>query len=186
MERRILLSRREAALPGRMRRCTTCHPAMTRPFGLLTPRYAKRIRRQGPTFRSPVGRSMAEKRIAGVRLARGRYKSVRGEYYGTPKEVWGFRAARAAPTSPEQAARTFLATNTELFELEPASPRTARCPRVCSRRPSATRSATAKTGGGLVFDPNPVSATWNAAGRRRRWKGYFGGGGSGRCRRTRA
>lgn len=68
---------------------------------------------------------MAEKRIAGIRLARGRYKSVRGEYYGTPKEIWGFRTARTAVSaeraaqSPEQAARAFLSANSEIFELEP-------------------------------------------------------------------
>ena len=63
---------------------------------------------------------MAEKRIAGVRLTRGRYKSVHGEHYGTPKEVWGFRTAQAAvaPRSPERAARAFLSANTDLFGLE--------------------------------------------------------------------
>jgi Zn-dependent metalloprotease len=60
---------------------------------------------------------MAQRRIAGARLKRGLYKSVRGEFYGTPKEVWGFRTARAAGL-PEQAARNFLSANSELFELE--------------------------------------------------------------------
>lgn len=60
---------------------------------------------------------MAQKRIAGARLKRGLYKSVRGEFYGTPKEVWGFRTSRAAGL-PEQAARNFLSANTGLFELE--------------------------------------------------------------------
>lgn len=72
--------------------------------------------REGP-FRSPGEGDVAGKRIAGIRLKRGLYKSVRGEHYGTPKEVWGFRTARAA-VSPEQAARRFLAANTGLFQLE--------------------------------------------------------------------
>ena len=42
---------------------------------------------------------------------------MRGEFYGTPKEVWGFRTARAAGL-PEQAARDFLSANSGLFELE--------------------------------------------------------------------
>ena len=58
------------------------------------------------------------KRISGQLLKRGRFKSVRGEYYDTPKEVWGFQTAaqRSAPTT---AARSFLLANTDLFELEP-------------------------------------------------------------------
>jgi len=60
---------------------------------------------------------MAEKRIAGVRLKRGRYKSVPGEHYGTPKEVWGFRTT-TAHGSPQGAARAFLAANAEPFGLE--------------------------------------------------------------------
>ena len=60
---------------------------------------------------------MAEKRTAGIRLKRGRYKSVSGEHYGTPKEVWGFRTA-AARGSPQGAARAFLTANAEPFALE--------------------------------------------------------------------
>ena len=60
---------------------------------------------------------MAAKRNAGMRLKRGRYKSVPGEHYGTPKEVWGFRTA-AARGSPQGAARAFLAANADPFQLE--------------------------------------------------------------------
>ena len=54
----------------------------------------------------------------GLRLKGGRYRSVRGEHYGTPKEVWSFRTPRSA-ASPERAARDFLAANAGLFGLEP-------------------------------------------------------------------
>ena len=60
---------------------------------------------------------MANTRVVGKRLKRGQFKSTVGEFYGTPKEVWGFRT-RAAPGSPENVARGFLAANTALFELE--------------------------------------------------------------------
>src|SRR5258706_10040739 len=60
---------------------------------------------------------MAEKRTARIRLKRGRYKSVSGEHYGTPKEVWGFRTP-AARGSPQGAARAFLTANAEPFALE--------------------------------------------------------------------
>jgi Fungalysin metallopeptidase (M36)/Fungalysin/Thermolysin Propeptide Motif len=50
-------------------------------------------------------------------LQRGDFKSIRGDYYGTPKEVWNFRTAaqRGTPTS---IARGFLLANAKLFELE--------------------------------------------------------------------
>jgi hypothetical protein len=55
--------------------------------------------------------------LAGARLKRGKFKSVKGEFYGTPKEVWGFRtAARRKP--PRSVARDFLRANSSLFELE--------------------------------------------------------------------
>lgn len=60
---------------------------------------------------------MADKSIAGESLKRGRYKSTRGEYYGTPKEVWNFRTT-ARPGSPQRAARRFLLANADLFKLE--------------------------------------------------------------------
>ncbi len=60
---------------------------------------------------------MASTRVVGKRLKRGQFKSTVGEFYGTPKEVWGFRT-RAAPGSPETVAQGFLAANTTLFELE--------------------------------------------------------------------
>ncbi len=53
---------------------------------------------------------------AGMRLKKGAYKSVPGEYYGTPKEAWGFITPgnRGAPTA---VARAFLDANRELFDL---------------------------------------------------------------------
>ena len=38
---------------------------------------------------------MANTRVVGKRLKRGQFKSTVGEFYGTPKEVWGFRTAPA-------------------------------------------------------------------------------------------
>ncbi len=60
---------------------------------------------------------MADKRVAGMRLKRGSYKSVPGKHYGTPKEVWGFRTAPARG-SPRAAARSYLSSNTDVFGLE--------------------------------------------------------------------
>ena len=60
---------------------------------------------------------MAQKRVTRGRLKRGQYKSVPGEHYGTPKEVWGFRTP-ATRGSPQSAARAFLAANADLFQLE--------------------------------------------------------------------
>jgi hypothetical protein len=60
---------------------------------------------------------MGTKRIASIRLKLGRHKSVPGEHYGTPKEVWGFRTA-AARGSPQGAARAFLGANADAFALE--------------------------------------------------------------------
>ena len=54
----------------------------------------------------------------GLRLKRGRYRAVRGEHYGTPKEIWSFRTPRS-PEPPERAARDFLSANAALFGLEP-------------------------------------------------------------------
>lgn len=56
--------------------------------------------------------------MADKTLTRGRYKSVRGAHYRTPKEVWGFRT-RATGGSPATVAKQFLAANTRLFALEP-------------------------------------------------------------------
>lgn len=62
---------------------------------------------------------MAQKRISGIALKRGRYKAVPGEHYGTPKEVYGFRTRRVpAAGAPAQAARAFLSANAALFGLE--------------------------------------------------------------------
>jgi hypothetical protein len=65
--------------------------------------------------------------IRGASLAGARFKRVPGKYYGTPKEVWGFRTApmrtRAkakGPARPERAARQFMASNAGLFGLDPA------------------------------------------------------------------
>ncbi|MGH8678209.1 MAG: hypothetical protein ACREUQ_07660, partial [Burkholderiales bacterium] len=59
---------------------------------------------------------MVDKYRIGKRLRNGAYKSVSGEYYGTPKEVWGFRAGaqRGASTS---IALAFIAANRRIFEL---------------------------------------------------------------------
>jgi Zn-dependent metalloprotease len=52
------------------------------------------------------------------RLKSGKFKSVPGEFYGTPKEVYGFRT-KSTPASAEKVAQSFLLANSELFELEP-------------------------------------------------------------------
>jgi hypothetical protein len=49
-------------------------------------------------------------------LRQGRYKIVPGNFYGTPKEVWGFRQ-RIPEGTPNQMARRFLAANAELLGL---------------------------------------------------------------------
>ena len=51
------------------------------------------------------------------RLKRRGYKQVPGEFYGTPKEVWGFRT-EASGSAPRGIARDFLGANTDLFEIE--------------------------------------------------------------------
>lgn len=60
---------------------------------------------------------MARTHNIGKQLKRGNYRSEKGKYYGTPKEVWGF-VSRAAKASPEDVARGFLTANAALFELE--------------------------------------------------------------------
>ncbi len=60
---------------------------------------------------------MASNPAPGHRLKEGQYKSTQGEFYATPKEVWGFRA-KASAGSPQSVARGFLAANSGLFELE--------------------------------------------------------------------
>lgn len=61
---------------------------------------------------------MASKKLDGGKLKRGSYKAVHGEFYGTPKEVWGFRSA-AASANPAAVARAFLEANSALFDFEP-------------------------------------------------------------------
>jgi len=56
-------------------------------------------------------------RMAARRLKRGEYRASMGRYYGTPKEVWGFRT-RASTQPIAKTAATFLAANRGLFELE--------------------------------------------------------------------
>jgi hypothetical protein len=51
---------------------------------------------------------------AGKKLKRRQYKQVAGEFYGTPKEVWGFQTS-ADSRSAEDVARAFLKANTDLF-----------------------------------------------------------------------
>lgn len=53
-----------------------------------------------------------------MKLKRGSFKFEKPEYFGTPKEVWNFRA-RARRGSVVDIARTFLEANIELFKLEP-------------------------------------------------------------------
>src|SRR5215510_2791554 len=60
---------------------------------------------------------MALKQIAGKKLKHGQYKKVPGEFYGTPKEVWGFQTKKDS-RSPDDVARSFLKSNTALFGLE--------------------------------------------------------------------
>ena len=49
-------------------------------------------------------------------LREGSYRTVPGEFYGTPKELWGFRSARGSG-SAMQVAREFLRANQELLGL---------------------------------------------------------------------
>src|SRR5690242_9738823 len=58
--------------------------------------------------------------MAGKRLQKGQYRKVPGRFYGTPKEVWGFRT-RASTRAGAAVAREFLFANRELFKLEPAA-----------------------------------------------------------------
>jgi len=48
------------------------------------------------------------------RLALRSFKTVPGQHYGTPKEVWGFRSSRVRG-GPVAAARAFIAANAELL-----------------------------------------------------------------------
>jgi Zn-dependent metalloprotease len=54
--------------------------------------------------------------IAMTPLKQSRYKAVPGQYYKTPKEIWGFRA-KAARGKPAERARAFLKANRALFGL---------------------------------------------------------------------
>ncbi len=60
-------------------------------------------------------------------LARGSYRAVPGEWYGTPKEIWGFHV-QSRSTSAVEAARDFLSANARLLgltkQLDGISPRT--------------------------------------------------------------
>lgn len=49
-------------------------------------------------------------------LRRGSYKTVPGEFYGTPKELWGFRSPRSRGR-PADIAERFLLANAELLGL---------------------------------------------------------------------
>ncbi len=49
-------------------------------------------------------------------LRKGSYRTVPGEFYGTPKEVWGFRSA-ARKARPESIAREFLDANAKLLGI---------------------------------------------------------------------
>jgi hypothetical protein len=60
---------------------------------------------------------MSDKNRSGLRLKRGRYKTIAGQYYRTPKEIWNFRTA-AREGAPESTAREFIVANAALFKLE--------------------------------------------------------------------
>ena len=45
--------------------------------------------------------------MAGKRLQKGQYQAVPGKYYGTPKEVWGFRT-RASSRAVQSSCGRFL------------------------------------------------------------------------------
>jgi Zn-dependent metalloprotease len=62
-------------------------------------------------------------------LRKGSFKVVPGEWYGTPKEVWGFRSAKCEG-KPATMAREFLHANRELFKLEPDLSDLSKKPRV--------------------------------------------------------
>lgn len=49
-------------------------------------------------------------------LKKGTYKTVPGEYYGTPKEVWGFR--KKGTGRPRDIAKNFLIANADLLGLD--------------------------------------------------------------------
>ena len=55
--------------------------------------------------------------MAGRQLRKGQYRSTPGKYYGTPKEVWGFRT-RASARPVRAVAVDFLIANRDLYELE--------------------------------------------------------------------
>jgi hypothetical protein len=52
-------------------------------------------------------------------LRKGEYEIVRGEFYGTPKELWGFRTA-ARSGSPRKIANEFVVANRDVLGLQPA------------------------------------------------------------------
>jgi Zn-dependent metalloprotease len=49
-------------------------------------------------------------------LEEGSFRIVPGRYYGSPKEVWGFKSARGVGT-PQKVAKEFIKTNADLFAL---------------------------------------------------------------------
>jgi Zn-dependent metalloprotease len=55
--------------------------------------------------------------MAGKRLQKNQYQAMPGKYYGTPKEIWGFRT-RASRRPAKAVALGFLDANRALFELE--------------------------------------------------------------------
>ena len=54
-----------------------------------------------------------------MKLKRGSFKREKAEFYGTPKEVWNFRA-RAGRGSAVDIARRFLKDNAPLFKIDPS------------------------------------------------------------------
>ena len=50
-------------------------------------------------------------------LKKGTVQVVPGEYYGTPKELWGFRTA-AQKARPERIAKEFLTANAPMLGID--------------------------------------------------------------------
>lgn len=51
------------------------------------------------------------------KLKQGSFRVVPGRYYGSPKEVWGFRTSRGSGT-PQKIAKQFIRANATLFSLK--------------------------------------------------------------------
>ena len=52
-----------------------------------------------------------------MKLARGNYRTVPAQFYGTPKEVWDFPCGKLRGDTALRRARGFLSANRELLIL---------------------------------------------------------------------